>query len=169
MIALTRVTYCGSARLCGQISTDPRHDLLKAAKEALPAKLGALIGLLLILPEARLLHAQEGSRACRGKGPGDDAFETKGVPRVRQYLVQLDCTNLTVDGTPVSAEIEPMADGRFEVVLHQPLLDQVRLRERTPDLLRWIRDLPFDNDRECFGGRIGHWSILLSKSSRWSN
>jgi hypothetical protein len=44
----------------------------------------------------------------------------------------------------------------LEVVPHQPLLDQVRLRERSPDLFRRIWHLTFDNDVQHFGGRIGH-------------
>src|SRR5258708_31202531 len=56
-----------------------------------------------------------------------------------------------------------------EVILHEPLLDQVWLRERAPDLFRRKRYLPFDNDGERFGRSIGHWSILLSRSSSWSN
>src|SRR6267143_4239914 len=58
---------------------------------------------------------------------------------------------------------------RLEIVLHQPLLDQVWLGESAPDLFRWIRDLPFDNDGARFDRRFVHWSILFSKSSRWSN
>jgi hypothetical protein len=44
-----------------------------------------------------------------------------------------------------------VAHDRCEVVLHQPLLDQVWLRERAPDLFRRKRDLPFDNDGKRFG------------------
>src|SRR3546814_21048164 len=58
---------------------------------------------------------------------------------------------------------------RSEVVPQQPLLDQVWLGERAPDPFRRKRYLPFDNDGERFGRSIAHWSILLSRSSRWSN
>src|ERR1700733_9156242 len=44
--------------LCRQTSVCPRHDLLQVGKEPLPPVFGALVGLLLIRPEARLLHAQ---------------------------------------------------------------------------------------------------------------
>jgi hypothetical protein len=39
-----------------------------------------------------------------------------------------------------------MAHDGLEVVLHEPLLDQVWLRERTPDLFRRISYLTFDDD-----------------------
>src|ERR1700675_1918199 len=155
--------------LCRQTSLYPRQDLVQACKELLPPVLGALVGLLLIRPEARLLHAQVGPRARRGQSPSDDTLETIGRPRVRQRFVRLDCQDLTVDSAPVCAKIETVAHDRLEVVLHEPLLDQVWLRERAPDLFRRKRYLPVDNDGERFGRSIGHWSILLSRSSRWSN
>src|SRR5271154_3960550 len=114
----------------------PRQDLLQAGKELPPPVLGALEGLLLIRPETRLLHAQVGPRACGGKSPGDDAPQTKSVPRVGQRFVRLDRQHLTVDSTPVAAKIETVVHLGLEVVFHEPLLDQVGLRERTPDLLR---------------------------------
>src|SRR3546814_18044428 len=52
--------------LCRQTSVHTRQDLLQVCKELRPPVLGALVGLLLIRPEARLLHAQEIGRAsCR--------------------------------------------------------------------------------------------------------
>src|SRR5947209_5830018 len=96
-------------------------------------------------------------------------LETIGCPRVRQRFVRLDCHYLTVDSAPVRAKIETVVHDRLEIVLHEPLLDQVWLRERTPDLFRRIRYLPFDNDGEGFGRGFGHWSILLRSSSSWSN
>src|SRR5229473_725063 len=158
-----------SFELCRQASVYPRHDLLQVCKELLPPALGALVGLLLIRPEARLLHAQVGPRARRGESPSDDALETIGTPGVRQRLVRLDCQDLTVDSAPVCAKIETVVHDRLEVVLHEPLLDQVWLGERAPDLFRRIRYLPFDNDGERFVRSIAHWSILLSRSSSWSN
>src|ERR1700738_1261854 len=146
-----------------------RQYLLQRREELLPPVLGALVGLLLIRPEARLLHAQLGPRARRGESPGDDALQTHCTPRVRQRFVRLDGQDLTVDGAPVSAKIETVVHDRLEVVLHQPLLDQVRLREGAPDLLGRIRYLPFDDDGAGFGRGFAHWSILLSRSSRWSN
>src|ERR1700682_3356175 len=150
-------------------SVFPRQDLLQVCKELLPPALGALVGLLLIRPEARLLHAQVGPRARRGESPSDDTLETIGRPRVRHGFVRLDCQDLTVDSAPVCAKIETVVHDRLEVVLHEPLLDQVWLRERAPELFRRIRYLPFDNDGERFGRGIAHWSILLSRSSSWSN
>ena len=81
----------------------------------------------------------------------------------------VDCQDPTVDSAPICTKIETVVHDRLEVVLHQPLLDQVWLRERTPDLLRRIRYLAFDNDGERFDRGFAHWSILLSRSSRWSN
>src|SRR5450631_324405 len=152
-----------------QTSVCPCQDLLQICKELLPPVFGALVGLLLIRPEARLLHAQAGPRARGGESPGDDTLETIGRPRVRQRLVRLDCQDLTVDSAPVCTKIETVVHDRLEVVLHEPLLDQVRLRERAPDLFRRIRYLAFDNDGERFGRGIAHRSILLSRSSSWSN
>src|SRR5258707_15744657 len=152
-----------------QISIRPHQDLLQGRKELVPPGLGALVGLLLIRPEARLLHAQVGPRAGRGESPSDDTLETIGTPRVRQRFVRLDRLDLTVNNAPVCAKIETVVHDRLEVVLHEPLLDQVWLRERAPDLFRRKRDLPFDNDGERFGRSIAHWSILLSRSSSWSN
>src|SRR6476620_183344 len=89
-----------------QISFCPRQDLLQVGKELLPPVLGALVGLLLIRPEARLLHAQVGPRARRGESPSDDTLETIGTPRVRHRFVWLDCQDLTVNSAPVRAKIE---------------------------------------------------------------
>src|ERR1022692_4695119 len=136
--------------------------MLQGRKELPPTNVGASVGLLLIRPEARLLHAQVGARARRGESPSDDTLKTIGRPRVRQRFVRLDCQDLTVDSAPVCAKIETVAHDRLEVVLHEPLLDQVWLRERAPDLFRRKRYLTFDNDGERFGRSIGHWSILLS-------
>src|SRR5207253_6426622 len=150
-------------------SVYPRQYLVKGRKVPLPPAFGALIGLLLIRPEARLLPAKPGPGARRGESPSDDALETIGGPRVRQRFVRLDCQDLAVDSAPVCAKIETMVHDGLEIVLHQPLLDQVWLRERAPDLFRRKGYLPFDNDGERFGRGIAHWSILLSRSSSWSN
>src|ERR1700676_5453567 len=144
---------------------NPRQYLLQGRKELLPPALGALVGLLLIRLEARLLHAHVGPRARRGESPSDDTLETVGRPRVRQRFVRLDCQDLTVDSAPVCAKIEAVVHDRLEIVLHQPLLDKVWLRERAPDLFRRKRHLPFDDDGERFGRSIGHWSILFSRSA----
>src|SRR6266567_5225944 len=169
---------CGQAARCpldvlrslGAASSVQACDhAFQCADELLPPALGALVVLRLIRPEARLLHAQVGPRARRGESPGDDTLEAIGGPRVRQRFVRLDCDDLTVDSAPVCAKIETVVHDRLEVVLHQPLLDQVWLRERAPDLFRRMRHLTFDNDGARFGRIIGHWSILLSRSSRSSN
>src|SRR5438128_11208307 len=72
---------------CAATSIYPRQDLLQVCKELLPPVVGALVGLLLIRPEARLLHAQVGPRARRGESPSDDTLETIGRPRVRHEIV----------------------------------------------------------------------------------
>src|SRR5882724_3092118 len=151
---------CSSFDLFRRASVYPRQDLLQVSKELLPPELGALVGLLLIRPEARLLHAQVGPRARRSESPSDDTLETIGRPRVRERLVWLDREDLTVHRAPVCAKIETVVHDRLEVVLHQPLLDQVWLRECAPDLFRRVRDLTFDNDGARFGQRFVHWSIL---------
>lgn len=51
-----------SSDLLRRASIYPRQDLLQGRKELLPPALGALVGLLLIRPEAQLLHAQVGPR-----------------------------------------------------------------------------------------------------------
>src|SRR3984893_2432156 len=169
MLPLCNSVNRASFDLCRRTSVYPRQDLLQVYKELLPPVLGALVSLLLIRPEARLLHAQVGPRARRGDSPTDDTLETISRPRVRQRFVRLDCHYLTVDSAPVCAKVETVVHDRLEVVLHEPLLDQVWLGERAPHLFRRIRYLTFDNDGARFGRSIGHWSILLSRSSSWSN
>lgn len=73
--------------------------------------LGAAIGLLLIRPEARLLHAQMGSRGRRGEREGDYALQIVGrilvrkIPGLGQPLVRLDGEDLAIQhAAPVSAE-----------------------------------------------------------------
>src|ERR1700676_363249 len=158
-----------SSDLFRRASVYPRQDLLQGRKEPRPPALGALVGLLLIRPEARLLHAQVGPRARWGESPSDDTLETIGTPRVRQRFVRLDCPHVAANSPPIGAKIERVPHDRLEVVLHEPLLDQVWLRERAPDLFRRKRYLPFDNDGARFGRCFVHWSILLSRSSRSSN
>jgi hypothetical protein len=45
-------------------------------------------------------------------------------------FVRLDFEDLTIHGAPIAAQIETVIDGRMKIVLHQPFLDQVRLRQR---------------------------------------
>src|SRR5262245_42579653 len=178
---LAGVSEAALDRLRGQSATRqtlvcPHQDLLKLRKELLPSRLGAPVGLLLIRPEARLLHAQVGARARWSERKSHHAFEIEGrvvvrkIPSVGQRSVRLDGEDLAVQhAAPVAAQIEAVAHGWLEVVLHKPLLDQVWLRERAPDLFRRMRDLAFDNDGARFGRSFVHWSILLSRSSRSSN
>jgi len=84
------------------------------------------------------------------------------IPGVGQRLVWLDGKHLAVQhAAPVSAKIETVAHDRLEIVLHEPLLDQVRLGERAPEFFRRMGYLTLDNDGEGRGS--GHWSILLSQ------
>jgi hypothetical protein len=48
--------------------------------------------------------------------------------------VRLHFLDLAVDSAPVAAKIESVIHDWFEVVLHRPLLDEVRLGEGAPDL-----------------------------------
>src|SRR5262249_30983569 len=115
--------------------------------------------------EARLLHAQMGSRARRRESPSHHARHAQrafpGIPCVGQYLVRLDREDLTVDNTvptPVGScpKVETVSHDRLEVVLHQPLFDKVRLRQRAPDFFCRERDVSFDDDRKCFSCRLAH-------------
>src|SRR3984957_979707 len=131
----------------------PRHQLIEVLQEFLPAELGTAEGLRLIGAEARLLHAKASTAAGRSEDKGHHARQIVGgifvrmVPGVGQRLVRLDGENLAVQyATPVAAKIEMMADGRFEVVLHQPLLDQMRLGQRAPEFFRRKRKFPLDHD-----------------------
>src|SRR5260370_21497506 len=98
-------------------SVYPRHDLLQGRKELLPPAFGTLVGLLLIRPEARLLHAQVGPRAGRGESPGYATLDTIRRPRVRQRFVRLDRQDLTVGSPPVCANIQTGGPARLAVVL----------------------------------------------------
>ena len=66
-------------------------------------------------------------------------------------------------------QIEVVTDDWPEVVLHEPFLDQMWLRQRAPDPFRRKRHLALDNDGKRFGGGPAHWSILFNRSSRSSN
>src|SRR5204863_9165292 len=112
-----------------QMSAGPRQDPLQLREELLPPRLGASKGLLLLRPEAALLHAQAGPRARWCKREGHHALQIVGcivvrkIPRVGQRSVRLDGEDLAVQhATPLAAKIEVVADDRLEVALHQPLL-----------------------------------------------
>ena len=80
-------------------------------KELLPLALGALLGLLLIRPEAQLLHAQVDPPARSGESPSG-TLETIGCPLVRQRFVGLGCQDLTVGSAKVCAKIETLVHDR---------------------------------------------------------
>src|SRR5262249_8041785 len=58
LVRAATVSTGPSFELCRQTSIYPRQDLFQVCKELLPPVPGAMVGLLLIRPEARLLHAQ---------------------------------------------------------------------------------------------------------------
>src|SRR5262245_61211698 len=58
-----------------QTSVCPRQDLLQVRKELLPPVPGAPVGLRLIRPEARLLHAQVGPGARWGERERHDTLQ----------------------------------------------------------------------------------------------
>ncbi len=65
-----------------RISVRPRQNLLQLREELLPSGVGAAKGLLLIRPEARLLHAQVRPRARWGERKGHHALQIEG--RIRR-------------------------------------------------------------------------------------
>src|SRR3954469_12930761 len=85
-----------------QTSLCPRQDLLQLREELLPSHLGAATGLLLIRPEARLLHAQVSPRARWREREGHDTFQIVSrivvleVPSVGQRFVRLDGEDFAV-------------------------------------------------------------------------
>src|SRR5262249_14731383 len=126
-----------------QTSICPRQELIQLREELLPSRIGAAVGLLLIRPEPRLLHAQVSPRARWRERKGHDTLQIESwivvrkIPSVGQRSVRLDGKDFAIQyAAPVSAKIEAVAHDWLEVVLHQPLLDQVWLRERPPDLFR---------------------------------
>src|SRR5262245_37001354 len=107
MYTLVSLVFIDTPSVATLPSIDPCQHLLEGREEPWPAGLGALVVILrLIVPEARLLHAQVCSRARRGESPGHHAPQSagravaRGVPGVRQRSVRFDCQDLTVDGTP---------------------------------------------------------------------
>src|ERR1700680_2343363 len=61
-----------------QISAYPRQHLLQVCKELLPPSPRAAVGLLLIRPEAQLLHAQESPLARCGERKGHHTLQIVG-------------------------------------------------------------------------------------------
>src|SRR4051794_11267642 len=95
-----------------------RQNLFQLRHELLPARLGASEGLLLIGPEACLLHAQVRPRARPGEGEGHHALQVVGrvvvreIPGVGQCSVRLDGEHFAVQhAAPVATKVEAMAQG----------------------------------------------------------
>src|SRR3954449_9297631 len=98
--------------------------------------------LLLRRAEARLLDTQMRACARRRQREGHDALEIergvvmREIPGVGEPLLRLDGEDFAVQhAAPFAAQVEAVAHGRLEVVLYQPFLDQMRLRQRAPDPL----------------------------------
>src|SRR6266702_3312097 len=157
-----------------------RHDrcqrLVQLCEKLLPAGMRAAIGLLLAGPEARLLDAQ--MRACvrRRQREGHHALEVVGrilmreIPGVGERSLRLDGEDLAVQhAAPFAAKIEAVTDDGLEVVLHQPFLDQMRLRQRAPEPLRRKSKFALDDYGTGFSRGFGHWSILFRRSLRASS
>src|ERR1700687_5301782 len=129
---------------------EPGDNSFQATDELLPAVVRALVGMLLIRPEARLLHAHERSAARRKQRPNDDALQPQSVPAIRELLVGFDDQDFGIDyavplGHGCGAEIKPMAQDGLEVVFHQPLFNQRTLREGSPNFFRRVRQFYFDH------------------------
>src|SRR4051794_27369919 len=152
----------------------PRQHFVELVEELLPSGMRAAIGLLLGGTEARLLDAQMGARAFRRQCEGHHALQVerrvlmRKIPGVGEAALRLDGEHLAVqDAAPFAAKIEAMADDGLEVVLHQPFLDQMRLRQRAPEPLCRKGKFTLDDDGARFG--VGHWSILFRRSSSASS
>src|SRR5439155_25015023 len=92
------------------------------------------------------------------------------ITGVGQRLVWRDLSNLAVQhAAPVAAKSEFATDTRGKIVLHQPLLDEMRLGERAPEFFRRMSDVTLDDDGARFGCGTCHWSILFKRLSRSSN
>src|SRR5690606_3403181 len=91
------------------------------------------------------------------------------VPAVAQRAQGLDRQDLAFDLAPFGRHLEPLPNLRTKVVGHDPFGQQVALRQRTPEPLRRVGELAFDDKRAGFGGRGGQLSILASRSSSLSN
>src|SRR6266508_3315808 len=61
-----------------RISVCSRHEFFQLREELLPSRVGAAKSLLLIWPEARLLHAQQGPRARWRERKGHHALQIEG-------------------------------------------------------------------------------------------
>src|SRR3546814_7487122 len=94
--------------MCPCPSCLPRQQLFQPGEEFLPAMPGAVVGLRLVGPEARLFHAQAGSRRDRRQRPGHHAVEAKSSPGVGQCFVRLDDAHFAGDDAiPVRLRIDP--------------------------------------------------------------
>src|ERR1700730_12829583 len=157
-----------------------RGHFLEPSQDARPAPAHAAIAGFVLRPEPGLLHSDPRSVLALRQRPRHDGLQATGrliagsVPAVHKALTGNDFENLaignaipTVDGR--SAEIEPVADDRLKIVLHQPFLDQRRLRQRAPNLFRRVRHHPFDDEATHSGNRFGHRSILFSRLSSAAN
>ena len=140
----------------------------QAMREQVPVSLTALYdklgGVEMATTEALVAHS-----AIR-LGPVIAALGTAEAWLPGYRIRVLDGNHLAIEhATPFATQIESMADIRREIVLHQPFLDQMRLRQRAPQLFRRIRNVALDDDGERLRCGLRHWSILFNRSSRASS
>src|ERR1017187_5338630 len=96
------------------------------------------------------------------------------TPGVREPLEWINDQYLAIDHTiPVrhrfGPELELSFDPRFEVVVHQPLRDELAFGESTPQLFWCMWEGPIGNDSLCILCGVAHGSILSKSVSRRSN
>src|SRR5689334_5798160 len=111
---------------------------------------------LLIGREAGLFDAQMRAGRGRRQGEGHDGIGAESLPRVGQRSIGVDFEDFAVDDDlhvwlRLALELEAVADLWSEIVLHEPLLEQMRLGERAPELFRRRLDFALDNGGTGFG------------------
>ena len=74
-----------SAERNAAVSVRPRHEFFQLRKELLPSGAGAAKSLLLIRPEARLLHPQQRSRAGWRERKRHHALQIEGRIRRKSF------------------------------------------------------------------------------------
>src|SRR5215217_1892358 len=138
------------------------------AQKLPPAEPGAMEGLVLVGPEARLLHAQLRAGMGRRQRPGDDAFEPMCFPRIGKPPVGFDLAHGAIDAHPGGSEAEGVAEGGREIALHQPFGEEVRLRQGPPQLFRRMGKIALDDNGAYLGLGVGHGYLLrLCATAAW--
>src|SRR3954467_12038964 len=159
-------TDAAVALSCGQHLPQPLADV------PLPALLRSLEGELVLRHEAGVLQCEPSALASRGQGPGDHSIQRRRLgsapPRVAPPVFPLQLQHLAVhDPVPPLAgfhsESEAVAHRRLHIGAHEPLAQQLRIGEGTPDFRRRIGEIVLLVNRLSFClGR--HSSISLSNA-----